>query len=518
MLLAGPVVLHASRWLKQQYLAHNGWQQWREVPNLLQFDQRLGELTKQASKQLKNMDYSNCYYDIEDEFPSSVTPVSMKALVNACTTSDHPWSSKLCILIKGAPGQGKSFLLSKLCQYWAKGYGMRSTTLMLWIDCSQFQNQKITLNQLLSQLLPVETENIFSWIMKKRGKGVVFLLDGYNQQQSGGVFSNLASRKFLPKSVVLITSTCTPSEISVKQLELLNLSDNQICKQVVKFFNSRPSKVEDFCLHLTSNPDLRLLASIPVYLYTLLFVCNNLFDIPSCELPVTWTELFTNMTLLLLQSKFPKLLQIQTPPGSLCQLPSTVQSFLSKVSTAAFENLSSESFHLTLPEATSLGYGSGFALLHTYSKPLYNSEKQCFRFSSPLLKQFFAALHVHSQPLTKQTELMVQKSGLNFLWQFYTGLAPESYDRFQIPINSCKDAMKMLASCAYEADWACDMPHVFRDDILSAADMHHIVVTGYKLPPDLSFEQCFLGRAAAFQLTRQVHTLAQSGRYYFRVR
>ena len=520
LLLAGPVVLHASRWLKRQFLAHNGWQQWREVPNLLQFDQRLGELTTTASQQLKNMDYSKCFYDIKDEFPSNVTPVSMKALVNACTTSDHSysWSSKSCILIKGAPAQGKSFLLSKLCQYWAKGYGMRSITLMFWVDCSQFQNQKMTLNQLLSELLPVETKNISSWIMKKRGKGVVFLLDGYNQQQSGGVFSNLTSRKFLPKSVVLITSTCTPSEISIEQLELLKLSDNQICKQVVKFFSCRSSKVEDFCLHLTGNPDMRLLASIPVYLYTLLFVCDKVFDIPSCELPVTWTKLFTNMMLLLLESKFPKLLQIETSPGSLCLLPSTVQSFLSKVSTVAFENLSCESFHLTLPEATSLGYGSGFALLHTYSKPLYNSEKQCFRFSSPLLQQFFAALHVHSQPLTKQTELMVQKSGLNFLWQFYTGLAPESYDRFQILINSCKDAMKMLASCAYEADWACDMPYVFRDNILSAADMHHIVVAGYKLPPDLSFERCFLGRAAAFKLTRQVHTLAQSGRYYFRVR
>ena len=76
----------------------------------------------------------------------------------------------------------------------------------------------------------------------------------------------------------------------------------------------------------------------------------------------------------------------------------------------------------------------------------------------------------------------------------------------------------MLISYAYEADWACDMLSVFKDNILSAADMHHIVMTSYKLPPNLSFEQCFLGRAAAYQLTRQVHTLAQSGQYYFRMR
>ena len=517
MAVAGPVVLHVSRWLKQQYLAHDSWQQWREVPNLIQFDQRLGELTTQASK-LKNVDYSNCYYDIIDEFPSSVTPVSMKALVNACTTSDHSWSSKSCILIKGAPGQGKSFLLSKLCQYWAKGYGMRNITLMFWVDCSQFQNTRITLNELLSELLPVETQNISSWIMKKRGKGVVFILDRYDQEQSGGVFSNLSSRKFLPNSVVLIASTCAPNIVSVKQLELLSLSDNQISKQVVKFFSFRPSKAEDFCVYLATIPDLRLLASIPVYLYSLLFVCDKLFDISTCELPVTWTGVFTNMILLLLQSKFLKLLQIETLPGSLFQLPSTVQSFLSEVSTVAFVNLSSKSFHLTLPQAKSVGYGSGFALLHTCSKPLYSSDKQYFKFSSPLVQQFLAALHVHSQPITIRTELMVQKSDLKFLWRFYTGLVPDSYDRFQILKNSYKEIMKMLSSCAYEADWTCDMPNAFRDTILTAPDIHHIVMTGYKFLPNLSFELCFLGRAAAFQLTRQVHTLAQSGQCYFRVR
>ena len=519
MSLAGPVVLHASRWLKQQYLAHDSWQQWREVPNLIQFDQSLGELTTTASNQLKNMDYSNCYYDIKDEFPSIVTPVSMKALVNACTTSDHSWSSGSCILIKGAPGHGKSFLLSRLCQYWAKGYGMRSITLMFWVDCSQFQNTRMTFNQLLSQLLPLETQNISKWIRKKQGRDVVFILDGYDQQQSGGLFGNLASRSFLPKSVVLVTSTCTPNKISVKQFELLSLSEDQISRQVVHFFSSRPSKTEDFCLYLATNPDLRLLASIPVYLYTILFVCDKLFDIPSCELPVTWTELFTNMVLLLLQSTFPKLLHIETLPGCLGQLPSTVQSFLSEVSTVAFENLTSESFLLTLPTRRYLGHGSGFAPINICSKPMDCKKKQRFRFSSPLLKQFLAALHIHTQPLPKQAKLMVQKSDINFLWQFYTGLVSESYDRFQFLERYCKKKMTVVASCAYEADWwAEDIPSVFRGNILTATDMHHVAIKGYKFPPDLSFEECFLGRTAVFQLTRQVHTLAQSGQRGFRFR
>ena len=511
-------MLHASRWLKQQYLAYDSWQQWRDVPNLIQFDQRLGELTTQASTQLKNVDYSKCYYDLQDEFPSNVIPVSVKSVVNACTSSAHPWS---CILIKGKPGQGKSFLLSKLCQYWALGYGIRNITFMFWMDCFRFQNKRMTLNQLLSQLLPMETKDISKWIENKQGKGVVFVLDGYDQEESGGVLQDLASQQFLPKSVVLITSTYTPTiTLRGKQFELLNLTDNQISKQVLQFFSFRPSKVEGFYIYLNNNPNMRMLASTPVYLYTLLFVCNKLLDIPSCELPVTWTELFTNITLFILQSTFSKLPQIETPPGSLSELPCTVQSFLHELSTVAFENLTTESFHLTLPAAKSLCHGSGFALVHSYNKPLNHSEKQYFQFSSPLLQQLLAAVHVHSLPQTKQTELMVHKSELNFLWQFFAGLLmPESYDRILILRNRYhKEKMKLLVDCAYEADWSCDIPPVFRGYILTPADIHHIV-TGFKFPPDfVNFKKCCFGRATLFQLTRQVHILAQSGQKGFRVR
>ena len=76
----------------------------------------------------------------------------------------------------------------------------------------------------------------------------------------------------------------------------------------------------------------------------------------------------------------------------------------------------------------------------------------------------------------------------------------------------------MLVNCAYEADWSCDMPSVFRGYILTSADVHHIV-TSYKFPPDLlNFKQCYFGKATLFHLTRQVHALAQSGQQGFRVR
>ena len=94
-------MLSTSQWLKQQYLDHDSWQHWREIPNLMQFDHRLGELKGGASEMLKKMDYSTCYYNmIEDS--SVITTVSVKSLVNKIAHSPTG-----CILIKGAPDQGK---------------------------------------------------------------------------------------------------------------------------------------------------------------------------------------------------------------------------------------------------------------------------------------------------------------------------------------------------------------------------------------------------------------------------
>ena len=501
-------MLSTSQWLKQQYLDHDSWQQWREIPNLMQFDQRLGELKGGASEMLKEMDYSTCYYNmIEDS--SVITTVSVKSLVNEIT---HLAAG--CILIKGAPDQGKSFLLAKLLQYWALGYGMRNSILVFWVDCSQIRKGCNTLEELLLQLLPLETpivKSVCSWIEDQEGKNIVFVLDAYDYQERGNVVEELTSGELLPELVVLIASTCTPFSFSVdwsyfalKQFELLTLSDTQIFKQVIQFLNNNP-RAEDFFQFLTINPDMRLLASNPVNLYTLLFACINI----SCESLVTWTELFTNVTFLFLRSTFP---EVQAKEQNrLDNLPRNVESFLLDFSALAFENLTSDHSHqlsLTQQMVSLLGHKSGFALVHHYSTPLFCKGKQYFQFFSKLLQQFLAAVHVARLPLSEQTELMAQKKGLSFLWQFYAGLiTSEPFERFEVlKERYCKGITKALTNCAYEANWVCDIPSNIEDHILTAADIHHL-----KIASNMNFDECCFGKAALYQLGKQAHAHALNG-------
>ena len=136
---------------------------------------------------------------------------------------------------------------------------------MFWIDCLSFQYREIGLHELLVQLLQSETRNVTSlckWIENRLGQDVIFILDGYSCQQAleGDIFQNLASQKLLPKSVILITSTCTPyvsgsddrqlrrqrrhsphiaNESVVNQYEFLTLTDTQNFKQVLRFFHKQ---------------------------------------------------------------------------------------------------------------------------------------------------------------------------------------------------------------------------------------------------------------------------------------
>ena len=59
----------------------------------MEFDQRLGVLKKDASRQLKLLDYSTCH-ETMDQFPSEIIPVSPKSLVNSVVTRSQPGYTK----------------------------------------------------------------------------------------------------------------------------------------------------------------------------------------------------------------------------------------------------------------------------------------------------------------------------------------------------------------------------------------------------------------------------------------
>ena len=537
----------------QTYIDHDA--QHSKRGRQIEFDQRLGLLKEDASDQLRQLDYSTCY-ETMDQFPSAITPVSPKSLVNSIAARSQP-----VFLIKGPPGMGKSHLLSKICCYWARGLGLRKFTLVLWVNLAMFQsNSPDTLEDLLSNLLSdsfgvVNVRYLQKWIESRQGEDTLFVLDDWsfhNEGQSHGVSRRIVSREYLRKSVVLLGSSFTPSvmpsheegywSVTVKkdytQYELLGLSNAQLSQQVVRYF---PSKAEDLLIHLANNPDIKQLAYNPLYLHALLHIADHT---PSSDLPTTWTQTFTILTLLLLNPLFPQHEILAHLPQYITnfpnQLPEDMRSLLAGLAKMAYDGLMSEhnvypqSVLSGIPQLTSVGQ-SDLKIYCPLDTPLCHDKHQYFKFVFPLLEHFLTALHIHSLPTLQQTTLMNQKQEWTLVWQFYAGLndkigvkklkrkaflpAHKQYpsDRLSPLLKGVwKKDTRTLASVGYEASHSVNLgPLSFSHSILTAPDIHHILtVTEDKL--SMKFVNCCLGTDALTQLSKlTLYTSSPSAAIHF---
>ena len=488
-----PAALHTNQWLKQKYLAHDSWQRWRDVPRLMQFDQRLGQLQKSASDQLKRLDYSTCYKTM-DRFPSQIIPVSVKSLVNKLADC-----SSQVFLIKAPPGMGKSLLMANICRYWALGLGMRAYTLVFWVDMAALQHPAATLNDLLRGVNPGNrnTAHLHRWIEGKNGKGIMFILDGWNQEQSYRITKRLVSKDYLSKSTVVLMCTSTSPSLGRYQFDLLGLTSAQICKQVAHYHSTDPLKAEAVLLHLASNPDMKQLASFPVYLYAMLHISDH---VSPSDLPDTWTEMFTLLTLLLMDPLFPEH-DLQSKLSEYTDrfptnLPNTIKAFVDILCNATSHGFKSNHHQSKFPKPllnSSPDMNKGFAIIYT--------EQTCFfKFTFPLLQQFLAAVYIHQLPAMEQRWKMVHDSP--FMWQFYAGLSKSNEQLSVLHEMYSQDHAIKTSTCFYEAGLTPPTPYTdFSDRILTSSDVHHVLVL-LRGMIHLQFQRCCLGTETLEQLSK----------------
>ena len=475
------------------------------------FDQTIGQIKKDPLNQLSRLDYS-IYYDTLDQFPTEVVLASPKAIINSITTSTKS------ILLKGMHGIGISLLISRICCYWSQEFGLRRFKLVLWINLAIIQNTPATLDQLLQEVLPAEfgPQHISRWIESSDGKDVLFILDGWSKKEkkvTSNVFSRLLSKLYLKKCTIVVTSAFSPSAMASRrdetvldyiQFDMFGLNPIQINQQVIHYYTSDSAKAEEFLRYIASNSSIAQLISIPVCLYGLLHISSC---VPESELPVTWTELFSAMTLLFLSSLFPEC-DIDSCFSQYLRnfphhVPKAVRPFLCSLSRVAYVTLqrgenafSRETFPiLTSQELT------GSVFLHPEHDPLScKSKNGHLHFTLPLVQDFLAALHVHTLSKSEQKQLMKNRQDLVYLWQFFSGLtATRQYRKhFAVLQNTyCKHDYKKLANCSYEAKVSAEIEINLSHCTLSRRDIYHLL-TFSQGALTMKFSHCIL----AFHLSK----------------
>ena len=160
-------------------------------------------------------------------------------------------------------------------------------------------------------------QSVAKEVVTTEGKGVLFILDGFDELPSGlrrdGLLMNLITGCALPKSTVIVTSRPSATPIFLKScrpqlqkhIEILGFTQECVEEYASTVFSSKPKLLHDFLAYISasSNPAINSLMYIPLNAAIVVEVYKNGRRTGS-PIPKTLTQLYTQLCLLLLQRYF----------------------------------------------------------------------------------------------------------------------------------------------------------------------------------------------------------------------
>ena len=217
-----------------------------------------------ASEALKLVDYSTRLETVE-EFEDEVESLYPTNAIDLIS-SVEPGT---CVSITGPRGIGKSTFIRRMCHCWATGYKLQKLKSLLWIDlCTApskpYNNYTEVLSASqdslgLSQSVPTLHFDVPTLVV----------LDHYSN-----IWANILDEMTKEKITVVVISL-QPVRFERNRMvyiHLLGLTDEQISRQVLHYYQNNHSRAEHFLQYLSSEPNFTYLKRVPVYLFGLLAV------------------------------------------------------------------------------------------------------------------------------------------------------------------------------------------------------------------------------------------------------
>ncbi|XP_064401225.1 uncharacterized protein LOC135347257 isoform X1 [Halichondria panicea] len=315
--------------------------------------------------------------------------------------------SKL-VVIKGAPGGGKTTLSWELCRRWANGEVWTDYSLVVLLRLRDENVQKAVELVDLFQCEDTDySQNIYAIIRKNHGQGILFILEGLDEltpslRENDSIFMKLITGLLLPASTVLVTTrpwavcnlpvTCS-SRVD-QFIEILGFSSEQIQKYIdLMIKDGAPPELREY---VNSNPHISSAMYNPLHARIVVEVYRENHDKSNSIFPNTTTELYTSYSQVLIERYLHK-----NPDndwsGELSELPSSLQVHFDKLCHIAYNGIAKEKQQLVffkedVIDTNTLGFMNS---VH----PLYKSTKKSnsspsYNFLHLTLQEFLAAFYV----------------------------------------------------------------------------------------------------------------------------
>ena len=211
------------------------------------------------------------------------------------------------LVFEGRPGCGKTTMMNKVSQDWAKQKIFFSSLLFL-VHLRRLENQSDIDLETVLRSTPVaftdsEFQEMCAQIETNQGKGVVFALDGLDEycpekkKYKLTFIHKLIKGEILPNSVVIVASRPAASQKyrrdATKCIEVLGFLKQQIYQYIDSYFVGDEDKVFGLRTYLEDHPNVMHMCYLPLHMAMVAY----LYDIEGAFLPQTETEIYSHFTL-----------------------------------------------------------------------------------------------------------------------------------------------------------------------------------------------------------------------------